>query len=154
MLFITQNSIQHTGCISIANNIIKTFSVNPASAAIYSLDTVVSILAGVGGAGAVIVIVAATTGLVGAAALTTAISMLGGPFGILGGVFVTAGLSILVYNISKYGAGMILEKIAQKWKSDGKTLRDIEKDIDDIPGYIVSEGVKEKTKKTISEYME
>lgn len=50
MLFITQNSIQHTGCISIANNIIKTFSVNPASAAIYSLDTVVSILAGVGGA--------------------------------------------------------------------------------------------------------
>lgn len=127
--------------------------VHAAEAAIINLETVITMLAAIGGSGAVVVIVAATTGLTGAAALVTALSLMGGPLGILGGVFATAGVSLLCYSISQYGVGYILERLAQKWKADGKSVAEIEAEIDNISGLVVSDTTKEAAKRAVKRYM-
>ena len=50
------------------------------------MDEVIQKVAALGLPGVVLVIVMATTGLTGAAAITTALAILGGPAGMLGGI--------------------------------------------------------------------
>jgi hypothetical protein len=53
-----------------------------------SLDTVASKIAALGVPGLVLVVAMAFTGFAGAAAITAALAMLGGPLGMLGGIAV------------------------------------------------------------------
>ncbi len=122
-----------------------------AQAAIWSLEEMITLLAGLGGAGGVVLLVAATTGLAGGAALVAALAMLGGPFGILGGIFAVAGIAILVKYIADYGFEYMMVRLVAEWKKDGKSLYQIKADIDDLPGWIVSDSLKRKTKARISE---
>lgn len=124
-----------------------------AEAAAYSLDTVITVLASVGGAGAVIVLVAATTGLAGAVALTSALALLGGPFGMLGGVFATAGLAVLSYAIGQYGVDYIMERLVLRWKAQGKSANEIEDEINDMSSILVSDDTKARAITFVRRYM-
>lgn len=61
-----------------------------------SVDTVESKLIAIGIPGLIILAIAATTGLAGGAATIMALSTLGGPFGIMGGVAAVALLALVV----------------------------------------------------------
>ena len=59
------------------------------------MDELVKKIAALGLPGVVLIVVMATTGLTGAAAITTALAILGGPAGMLGGIAVL-GLTALM----------------------------------------------------------
>jgi len=59
------------------------------------MDELVKKIAALGLPGVILIIVMATTGLTGAAAITTALAILGGPAGMLGGIAVL-GLTVLI----------------------------------------------------------
>lgn len=124
-----------------------------AEAAVYSLDTVLSLLASIGGAGAVIIIVAATTGYAGCVALVAALALLGGPFGILGGVFATAGISVLIYAIGQYGVDYVMERLVLRWKEQGKSVSEIEDEINNMSSVLVSYDTKAKAIAYVRRYM-
>lgn len=129
------------------------FSAVPAAeAAIISLESVVALFAGCGGAGLVVFLVASTTGLAGAAALTKALFLMGGPFGLLGGVIATAGLGILLSYTSEYGVDYVVQKFVEKWERDGKSKYEILESIDDM-GCLVSDSTKYSAKAYVKKYM-
>lgn len=125
----------------------------PAYAWTFGLDTVISLLAGLGGVGVAIVVTVAFTGVAGGGALMAALFAWGGPFGVLGGIMAMGGIAILGKGLADEGLNYILERMARKWKSDGKSLSEIEREIDDLPSLIFNDNRKEEVKRSIRPYM-
>jgi hypothetical protein len=67
------------------------------------MDEVIKKVAALGLPGIVLVIVMATTGLTGAAAITTALAILGGPAGMLGGIAVLGLTGLITDGLAKVG---------------------------------------------------
>ena len=85
------------------------------------MDEVIRNVAALGLPGVILVIAMAGTGFAGAAAITTALAVLGGPFGMLGGIGLL-GLTALIANaLSKFGIDALLEGIySERSKTEPK----------------------------------
>ncbi|HEY9639401.1 MAG TPA: hypothetical protein V6C57_02900 [Coleofasciculaceae cyanobacterium] len=92
------------------------------------MDEIVKKVAALGLPGVVLVIVMATTGLTGAAAITSALAMLGGPAGMLGGIAVLGLTGLISDALAKVGLEDFLTAIyCQRRISEphGKLLQEI-----------------------------
>lgn len=111
-----------------------------------SVDTIISKLIAVGIPGLVILGIAGTTGLAGGAATIMALSTLGGPFGIMGGVAAVALLALVVNALAGETFEYIGKKVVQGLKEKGHTNESIVKTIE---GYPISDSLKNKIKSLI-----
>lgn len=123
-----------------------------AHAASYALDTVISWLSGLGGAGIMVVLVSAM--MSGPVAIKLVLSCLPYwhtviPVGIL-----AVSMMVIGKAIADEGLDYVLIRMAEKWKEKGKSLSMIEKEIDDIPGWLINDDRKIRAKEIIRPYMQ
>jgi len=108
------------------------------------MDKVINKLAGLGVPGLVLAVAIAMTGLSGAAAIVVALSSLGGPFGMLGGIGVLILLALTSSAIAKYGIEKIAIGIVKKLIQEGKSKKDIIREVEEFP--VISKELKLKIK--------
>ena len=105
------------------------------------MDKLISKLVGFGVAGLVLLFLVYTSGVAGAAAISVALSTLGGPLGMLGGIFVFALLVMIADAIATYGiealARGVVEGLCNKGYSKEKLIKEVEK----FP--LISQGLKD-----------
>ena len=106
------------------------------------MEKIISKLSGLGVVGLVLAVVLSTSGFAGAAALTSSLALLGGPFGMLGGIAFLGILLIVGTEISKYEIEKIAEGIIKKLIAEGKSKEEIIKEINEFP--IISKDLKIK----------
>jgi len=75
------------------------------------MDELVKKIAALGLPGVVLIVVMATTGLTGAAAITTALAILGGPAGMLGGIAVLGLTALITDGLTKVGLENLLTAV-------------------------------------------
>lgn len=93
------------------------------------MDKVISKIASFGIPSVILIFVIATSGLAGAAAITSALALLGGSFGMLGGI-AALGLIMLISNvISEYGFEKIYNGVINKLIEDGITENELKEKI-------------------------
>ncbi len=97
------------------------------------MDSLITKLAGLGVPGLVLIFVMGSTGFAGAAALTTALAALGGPFGMLGGIAVLGILATLATAIAQYGVDEIAKKVVSEMINSGRVTSDIINEINSFP---------------------
>jgi hypothetical protein len=85
------------------------------------MDQLVDKIAALGVPGLVLVVTMAVTGWAGAAALTTALALLGGPFGMLGGIALLGILGLISKGLSDYGFEAIFKAIVDELMRKGKS---------------------------------
>lgn len=107
-----------------------------------TMDKVIDKLAGMGVAGLVLAIVISISGYAGAAALTSSLALLGGPWGMIGGIGVLLLIGSVSTAIANYGIDAVAKGIVQKMIDDGKSKSDIKSEIDSFP--IISKDMKVK----------
>lgn len=93
------------------------------------MDEVVKKIAALGLPGILLVIVMGTTGLTGAAAITTALTLLGGPAGMLGGIAVLGIVGLISESIAEVGFEDLLVAVYCRRRLSephGKLLAEIE----------------------------
>ena len=110
------------------------------------MDKIVNKIVGLGVPGLVLLVAMAVSGWVGAAAITSALAMLGGPFGMLGGIAVLGILSMISQGIAEYGFEALLEATILGLQAKGKTNAQIEKEINSYP-------ISRELKLKIKEYL-
>ena len=94
------------------------------------MDFVVKKIAAMGIPGLVLVIAMSLVGFKGAAALTTALAALGGPFGMLGGIAVLGFLGLIAHSFSQYGVEAITKAVVEeslKTKTKDEVIAEIKK---------------------------
>jgi len=96
------------------------------------MDEVVRKLAGIGFPAVILLITMATTGLAGAAAVTTALAMLG-PGGMVGGVMLLGIVGLVADSLSKYGLEALLKNIYQERLRRGESLTKLLKEVSKLP---------------------
>ena len=111
------------------------------------MDKVVQKLVAMGVPGLILLAIASTTGLLGGAALVTALSVMGGPFGLMGGIAAIGLLALTVDAISEYGVEKIGKQVVNGLQKDGLTKSDIIKKIDSYS--LVSKSLKKKMKEMV-----
>ena len=84
------------------------------------MDAIVKKLAGFGLPAVVLLIAMSTTGLAGAAALTTALAALG-PFGMLGGIALLGFLGFAADSIAGYGYEEVAKCVVKELKTTSKS---------------------------------
>lgn len=92
------------------------------------MDEVVKKVAALGLPGVILVITMATTGLTGAAAITTALAILGGPAGMLGGIAVLGLTALITDALAKVGLEDLLTAVycqRRQIEPHGKLLAEI-----------------------------
>jgi hypothetical protein len=98
------------------------------------IDDVADKIAGAGIAGLVLLAVMATTGFAGAAAVTAALAILGGPAGMIGGVIVLGLTATVSAALAKYGFEAVAVATVKKMVQRGKNKTEIRSDINRLPG--------------------
>lgn len=111
-----------------------------------SVDKAAEIIAGLGIPGLVLILFMSVSGWAGAAAITTALASLGGPFGMLGGIATLGVLSFIAGMLSKFGFKSLFKKVLTNLKEKGKTSEEI---LQKIEGYPISEELKLKLRECI-----
>jgi hypothetical protein len=92
------------------------------------MDEVVKKVAALGFPGLVLVVVMAATGLTGAAAITTALAILGGPAGMLGGIAVLGLTGLITDELAKVGLENFLTAVycnRRQREPQGKLLEEL-----------------------------
>lgn len=107
------------------------------------MDQLVDKVAALGVPGLVLVVAMAFTGWAGAAALTTALALLGGPFGMLGGIAVLGILGLISKGLAEYGFERVFTEIVEELNAKGKSKADIASEIESYP---ISRDLKLKIK--------
>jgi uncharacterized membrane protein len=97
------------------------------------MDQIVDKIAALGVPGLVLLVAMAVTGWVGAAALTTALAMLGGPFGMIGGIAVLGILALISKGLSTFGFEAVFRATVEELRKKGKSKTDIEREIESYP---------------------
>lgn len=92
------------------------------------MDKLISMLAGLGVAGLVLVVVISTTGLVGGAAFVAALAALG-PGGIAGGLISLGVIALVAKALSEYGFEALFTGVARELYLKGETRESIMKKI-------------------------
>jgi hypothetical protein len=111
------------------------------------VDKLISEIASLGVPGLIFIFLVAVSGYAGAAAITTALATLGGPFGMVGGVAVLLLLTKISKGIAKYGVDELAKGVIKKMLDEGKTKASIINEIDSFP--LISEDLKAKLRKFV-----
>ncbi len=114
------------------------------------MDKIIQKIVALGVPGLVLLIVMGTSGYAGAAAIVSSLALLGGPFGMIGGI-AALGLMVLISNsIAKYGFEKIMKGVVVGLKEKGKSKNDIKIEIDSY--WTLTNDLKEKLKKYVDSY--
>ncbi|MBC5797196.1 hypothetical protein H5968_19070 [Sphaerospermopsis sp. LEGE 00249] len=97
------------------------------------MDKIVDKIAALGVPGLVLVVAMAFTGWAGAAAITTGLAVLGGPFGMLGGIAVLGVLGLISKGLTDYGFEKIFQATVEELRKKGKSKYDIEREVESYP---------------------
>lgn len=104
------------------------------------LKQLVGVIAGLGVPGLVLLVVMSASGFAGAAALTTALAALGGPFGMLGGIAALGVLAFMAKGLAEYGLDAIFEAVVDQLIQTGRSIDDIIDEVRSMP--LVPEEIK------------
>ena len=115
-----------------------------------SIDDLAGEVASLGVTGLVLIFFMAVSGYAGAAALTTALATLGGPFGMLGGIGVLFLLTRISKVIAQIGIDNFAKQVMQKMIENGKSKASLLQDIDKFP--LISADLREKLRQFVYEY--
>lgn len=107
------------------------------------MDKLVDKIAALGVPGLILLVVMSISGWAGAAAITTALSFLGGPFGMLGGIAVLGILGLISKGLSDFGFEAIFKTTVEELRRRGSSRADIEGEIESYP---ISRDLKLKIK--------
>lgn len=102
----------------------------PSYAVSLDLETVVKKLVGYGVPAIVMIYLVATSGLYGAAAIIAALSTLGGPWGMIGGIVTIVVLKDISEWIAEFGMRTLMRSVVKDLKKEGKSKREIKKEIE------------------------
>lgn len=114
------------------------------------LDKIVEKVVALGVPGLVLVIVIATTGLAGGAAIVAALAALGGPFGMMGGLAVLGLLVLISHAIAEYGVEIVANRVIQGLLKNGMSKEEIIKKLDNY--WFLSNSLKKKLKDMVKDY--
>ena len=114
-----------------------------------NFDKLVERLVSLGVPGLVLIVAVATTGLTGGAAIVAALALLGGPFGMWGGVAVLLLLVLISQALAEYGFEMLFVAVLKGLKRKGFTKEQILKAIDSYP---ISIGLKLKLRMYVEKF--
>lgn len=113
----------------------------------FNMDELVNKLAGMGVAGLVLVGLVATSSYAGAVAITTSLALLGGPFGMLGGVVVLTLIASVSSMIAKVGVETFAKAVVKKLMDNGHSASSIIQEISSFP--MITEGLKAQLREYI-----
>ena len=100
-------------------------------------------IAALGTPGIVFLVTMSSTGLAGAAAITSALSILGGPAGMYGGIAVLPIIAVAADYLAKYGLEFLIAKVYQKRiDQQGETVEVVVREISNLK--FLSEDSKKK----------
>jgi hypothetical protein len=105
------------------------------------MDKVVQKLVALGVPGLVLLVVVATSGVAGGAAIVAALALLGGPFGMLGGLGVLVTMGLVGDAVASYGLEKIFAAVVAGLKEAGHSKAEIRRT---IRGYPLTAGLKKK----------
>ena len=108
----------------------------------FGLDRVVSTIAGFGVPGLVLLVAIQVSGWAGAAALTTALAALGGPFGMIGGICLLGVLLLASKAIAKWGFDTVFMAVLARLRAEGLSDETIRTKVESMP---VSQSLKLRT---------
>ncbi|MCK4626328.1 MAG: hypothetical protein KAV00_13505 [Phycisphaerae bacterium] len=97
------------------------------------MDKVVSKIVAIGVPGLVLLVAMAASGWYGGAAIVTALAILGGPLGMLGGIALLGVLVLISNALAKYGFEKIFEASVKKYEEKGISREEIVNKIDHYP---------------------
>lgn len=106
------------------------------------MDKLVDKIVALGVPGLVLLVAISATGFAGAAALTTALAALGGPFGMLGGIVVLGILGLISRGVSTYGFEVIYSRVINRLRDEQNLTEKMI--IDKINNYPISRSMKLK----------
>lgn len=112
------------------------------------MDQIVDKIAALGVPGLVLLVAMAITGWSGAVAITVALALLGGPFGMLGGIAVLGILGLISQGLAGYGFEQIFRGVVDELRKQGKSKLDIEREVENYP---ISSDLKLKIKNYLHE---
>ena len=108
------------------------------------MDKIIDKIVALGVPGLILLIAISTSGLAGGAAIVAALSFLGGPFGLIGGIALIGVLTLISKGIADYGFETIFESSVKTLKEKkGLSNGDIIKEINKYP---ISKDLKIKLK--------
>ncbi len=107
------------------------------------MDKVVDKIVALGVPGLILLVALNVVGFAGAAAITTALAVLGGPIGMLGGIALLGVLGLIAKAISDYGFERIYRGVVIRMKEQGYSREQILRKID---GLLISRDLKAKLK--------
>jgi hypothetical protein len=110
------------------------------------LDKVVSMIAGLGVPGLVLLVAMAASGWAGGAAIVTALAILGGPLGMLGGLALLGILVLISHALAKYGFRKIFEASVRRFQEQGMSKEEI---LRRVEGYPISKDLKLRMKELL-----
>lgn len=113
------------------------------------LDKVANIIAGLGIPGLVLVALMVASPWYGAAAMTSALAVLGGPLGMVGGITTLLMLTLIAKAIAKFGCERVFKAVLLRLKESGYTCQEI---LEKIDAYPISKELKRKLIEFIQEY--
>ncbi|HAJ64724.1 MAG TPA: hypothetical protein DCP31_40380 [Cyanobacteria bacterium UBA8543] len=109
------------------------------------MDEAVRKIAALGLPGVILLIAMATTGFTGAAAITTALAMLG-PGGMIGGIIFLGVIGIAADALSKFGLEALLVGVYKDRHEQGETLEALKRE---ISGLFISDDLKRKLREEL-----
>jgi len=112
------------------------------------MDEVIRKLAALGLPGILLLITMATTGFAGAAAITTALAALGGPFGMLGGISLLGVAALVTDALGKYGIDALITGVYQERRRT-ESRENLCREID---GLLISDDLKRKLTEIVSSH--
>ncbi|MCD4650659.1 MAG: hypothetical protein K8S56_02565 [Candidatus Cloacimonetes bacterium] len=113
------------------------------------MDKLVNKIVALGVPGLVLLIVISTTGYVGAVAITATLALLGGPFGMLGGLAALGFMVLIANGISKFGFERIFIAVVKNLYDKGESIESIR---DKIKKYPLSKELKATLLATLEKY--
>ena len=113
------------------------------------MDKIIDKIVALGVPGLILLVALNVVGFAGAAAITTALAVLGGPIGMLGGIALLGVLGLIAKAISDYGFERIYRGVVIRMKEQGYSLEQILRKID---GLLISRDLKAKLKDFIRDH--
>lgn len=97
------------------------------------MDKIVDKIVALGVPGLVLLVAMAATGWAGAAAITTALAVLGGPLGMLGGIGVLLLLALISKGLTTYGFERIFKAAVSRLRERGISDSEIKRKVESYP---------------------
>ena len=113
------------------------------------MDKIIDKIVALGVPGLILLVALNVVGFAGAAAITTALAVLGGPIGMLGGIALLGVLGLIAKAISDYGFERIYRGVVIRMKEQGYSLEQI---LRKINGLLISRDLKAKLKDFIRDH--